>query len=140
MQMSIKYQFLQKESYVNKSSFKYFIGSDNNDDIMPLCIKLPQMLGYAKYFGSIKTIAFTICEKRLLKKYIKIWEKISNLMKKEFDSDNVQGNSGKYKKSYGDKVNTNFQGKQLPKEKHIIQMFVVDNAIISYWSKYKVLS
>ena len=41
MQMSIKYQFLKKNCILKKSSFKYFMGYDDNDDIMPLCIKLP---------------------------------------------------------------------------------------------------
>ena len=56
-------------------------------------------------------------------------------MKKEFDSNPVYGNSDKYAKtkmkSYGDKVNTNFQGKKT-KRKHIIQMFVIDNARFCY--------
>ena len=35
----------KKEPFSKKSSFKYFIGCDDNDDIRPLCIKLPQMMG-----------------------------------------------------------------------------------------------
>ena len=38
----------KKEPYGKKSSFKYFIGYNDNDDIRPLCIKLPQMIGYGK--------------------------------------------------------------------------------------------
>ena len=34
---------------VKKSSFKYFTGYNENDNIRPLCIKLPHMIGYAKY-------------------------------------------------------------------------------------------
>ena len=30
--------------------FKYFIGYNDNDVIRPLCVKLPQMTGYAKKF------------------------------------------------------------------------------------------
>ena len=41
-----------------KKSFKYFIGSSDNDDIRQLCIKLPQMIGFVKYFGSNKTMSF----------------------------------------------------------------------------------
>ena len=37
------------ESYSNKSSFKDFVLYDDNDNIRPLCIKLPQMSGYSKY-------------------------------------------------------------------------------------------
>ena len=41
----------KKESYGSKNSFKYFIGYDV-DVIRPLCIKLPQMIGYVKHFDS----------------------------------------------------------------------------------------
>ena len=40
----------KKEPFGTKNSFKYFIGYNDNDDIRPLCIKLPHMIGYAKYF------------------------------------------------------------------------------------------
>ena len=46
--------------------------------------------------------------------------KIISLMKTEFDSESIYGDSDKYIntkiKSYGDKVNTSFQGKKIPKE------------------------
>ena len=71
---------------------------------------------YAKYFDSNKNMSFKVRVKKH-KKYIKIWEKISSLVKKEFDSEPVYGISDKYTKtkikSYGDKVNTNFQGIKL---------------------------
>ena len=38
----------KKEPYGNKNSVKYFIGYNDNDIIRPLCIRLPQMTGYAK--------------------------------------------------------------------------------------------
>ena len=38
----------KKEPYGNKNSIKYFIGYNDNDIIRPLCIRLPQMTGYAK--------------------------------------------------------------------------------------------
>ena len=55
-----------------------------------------------------------------LKKYTKIWERVSSLMNIEFDSKPVYGDNDKYIKikikSYGDKINSNFQGKKIPKE------------------------
>ena len=45
----------KKGPYGKKSSFKYFIGYSDNDDIRPLCIELPQMIGYGKYLDSNKT-------------------------------------------------------------------------------------
>ena len=50
----------KKESYGTKSSLKYFIGYNDDDVIRPLCIKLPQMVGYVKHFDSNKTISFKV--------------------------------------------------------------------------------
>ena len=100
---------------VNKSSFKYFIGYNDNGVIRPLRIKHPQMIGY-----NDKKMSFKVIDKGLLKRYIKIWERINNLMGKELDSEPVHGHRDKYiktkMKSYGDKVNTHFQGEIVPKE------------------------
>ena len=40
----------KKEPYGTKNSFKYFIGYNDNDVIRPLCVRLPQMTGYARKF------------------------------------------------------------------------------------------
>ena len=53
--MLIKYEFLkknplEKEVYLNASS-----GHDDNDYMGPLCIMLPQMIGYVKCFDDNKT-------------------------------------------------------------------------------------
>ena len=37
----------KKEPYGTKNSYKYFIGYNDNDNIRPSCIRLPQMTGYA---------------------------------------------------------------------------------------------
>ena len=52
--MSIKYSFQKKSHMVQKNSLKYFIGYNDEDDIRPLCILLPQMIGYVKHFDSNK--------------------------------------------------------------------------------------
>ena len=110
----------KKESYGKKSSFKYFIGHNDDDIIKPLCIKLSQMIGYVKCFDSNKTMSFKATDKKLFKKYSKIWEKVSRLMNIRFDGEPVYGDNDKYIKTkiktYGDKVNTNFQGKKVSKE------------------------
>ena len=80
------------------------------------------MIGYAKCFGKNQSdvMSFKVINKEVLKKYTKIWEKISSLIGKEFDSEPVSGDNNKYIntkiKSYGDKINANFQGKEIPKE------------------------
>ena len=110
----------KKESYGKKSSFNYFIGYNDDDVIRPLCIKLPQMIGYVKYFDSNKAMSFKVTDKKLLKKYTKIWENVSSLMNIKFDSEPVYGDDDKYIKTkikiYGDTVHTNFQGKGVPKK------------------------
>ena len=47
-----------------KSSFKYFIEYNDDGDIRPLHIKLPQMIGYAKYFGTNKRMSFKVIDKK----------------------------------------------------------------------------
>ena len=110
----------KKESYGTKNSFKYFIRYNDDDVIRPLCIKFLQMIGYVKIFDSNKTMSFKVGDNKLLNKYSKIWERVSNLMNIEFDSEPVYGDNDKYIKTkikmYEDKVNTNFQGKKVPKE------------------------
>ena len=79
------------------------------------------MIRYAKYFDNNKTMSFKVSNKKLLKKYIKVWKKICSLMNKKCDNEPIYGDSDKYIKtkikSYGDKVNTNFPGKKIPKHK-----------------------
>ena len=78
------------------------------------------MVGYVKCFDSDKTITFKVIDKKLLKNCTKIWERVSSLMSIEYDSESVYGNNDKYIKTkiklYGDKINTNFQGKKIPNE------------------------
>ena len=78
------------------------------------------MIGYVKHFDSNKTMSSKVNDDKLLQKYNKIWENISNLLDIKFDSQLVYGDGDKYIKTkikmYGNRVNTNFQGKKVPKE------------------------
>ena len=85
----------EKESYGTKSSLEYFIGCNDDGVIRPLCIKLPQMIGYVKCFDSNKTMSFKATNKKLLKQYTKIWEKVSSLMNIKSDSEPVYGDNDK---------------------------------------------
>ena len=73
------------------------------------------MIGYVKYFDSNKTMSFKAIDNKLLKKYTKIWERVSSLMKIKFHKESANGGNDKYIKTklklYGDEVDTNFQGK-----------------------------
>ena len=58
---------------------------------------------------------------KAIKKYIEIWTKnISLIIGIEFDSESIYGDSDKdietKIRSYGGKINANFQGKKIPKE------------------------
>ena len=62
----------KKEPYgTKKNSFKYFIGYNDNDIIRPLCIRLPQMTGYARKFNENVTMSFIVKDKKLLKNIVK---------------------------------------------------------------------
>ena len=71
----------KKEPYGTKNSLKYFIGyNDDNDIIRPLCIRLPKMTGYTRKFDENATMSFRVNDKQFLKNYNKIWEKIEKLL------------------------------------------------------------
>ena len=82
------------------------------------------MIGYVKCFDSNKTMPFKVTDNKLVKECNKIWEGVSNLLSIKFDSEPVYGDNDKYIKIkinlYGDKINTNFQGKKNTKRKCII--------------------
>ena len=108
----------KKELYGTKNS--YILAYNDNDNIRPLCIKLPQMTGYIRKFNENLTMSFIIKDKKLLKKYIKIWETIEVLMKMTFESKPIYGEDVKYIKTkietYAGNIITNFHNK-IPKEK-----------------------
>ena len=60
----------KKEPYGTKNSYKYFIGYNDNDNIRPLCIRLPQMTGYARKFDE-NAMSFRVKDKQLLKNILK---------------------------------------------------------------------
>ena len=89
----------KKEPYGKKSSFKYFLGYNDDDFIRPLYIKLPEMIGYVKHLDSNETMSFKVNNNRLLRKYTIIWGKVSILMNIEFDSGPVYDDNDKYIKA-----------------------------------------
>ena len=126
----------KKEPYRTKNSHKYFNGYNDNDNIRPLCIKLPQMTGYARKFNENATMSFIVKDKKLLKKYTKIWETIEGLMKINFESKPVYGDHDKYIKTkikiYAGSIITNFHNKKMPKEKvpcRCLSIVMIDSVI-----------
>ena len=55
---------------LNDTTYKYFCGYLNNDVIKPLCVILPQMNRYIKYFDNGgKNMSFVTDDKELYEKY-----------------------------------------------------------------------
>ena len=133
--MLIKYWF-QKKNHMVQKFIEYFIGYNDGDVIRPLCIIIPQMIGYVKHVDSNKTMSFKVSDNKLLKKYNKIWEKVGNLLNIEFASEPVYGDGDKHikrkTKMYRDRVNTNFEGKKVAKENasyKFLSLIMLDSVI-----------
>ena len=79
------------------------------------------MTGYAKTFNENVTMSFRANNKQLLKNYNKIWEKVENILKIDFERKPVYGDDDKYIKRklkiYADKMVANFHNKKMPKQK-----------------------
>ena len=89
----------KNEPYGTKNSLKYFIGYNDNDIIRPLCIRLPQMTGYARKFDENATMSVRVNDKKPLKNYNKIWEKVEKLLNIDLESKSVYGDDDKYIKT-----------------------------------------
>ena len=72
----------------NNDTHKYFIGYLHDDDMIKLlCIILPQMSGYIKYFeNGGKNMSFKIEAEDVYLKYNEIWNKIKNMLNVKFHS------------------------------------------------------
>ena len=70
---------------INDTTYKYFCGYLNNDFIQPLCVILPQMGGYIKYFDSGgKNMSFVTDDKEVYEKYNEVWNVVKKLLKLKF--------------------------------------------------------
>ena len=74
MSVNIDQIVVSDKSNYNEDDSKYFIGYQKYEIVKPLCIILPQMTGYIKYFeyGGMKTY-FLINDNKVWEKYKKIW-------------------------------------------------------------------
>ena len=76
---------VSKKWKINDTAYKHICGYLNNDTIQPLCVILPQMDRYIKYFDDGgKNMSFVTNDEEIYKKYNKIWEVIRNLLKIDF--------------------------------------------------------
>ena len=66
---------------ISDTTYKYLCGYLNNDAIQPLCVILPQMNGYIKYFNDGgKNMSFVTDDEEVYRKYNQIWEVVTKLL------------------------------------------------------------
>ena len=99
--------------------FKYFIGYKGGEIVKTLCIILPEMSGYIKYFeNGGKNMSFMIKNDDVLDKYNEIWNKIKKTLNVKFHSMPVYNE--KYIKAkireFNGVIKTNFLIDEVPKE------------------------
>ena len=103
----------------NNEGFKHFVGYLEGGIVKPLCIILPQMSGYIKYFeNGGKNMSLLIKDDEVWDKYDKIWDVIKDKLGIKFHSEPVY--EYKYLKAkvreFDSAVKTNFLGNDMPKE------------------------
>ena len=114
-QIVVSYKFKH-----NGEGFKHFIGYLEGETVKPLCIILPQMSGYIKYFeNGGKNMSFLIKDDEVWDKYDKIWDEIKdNKLGIKFHSEPVY----EYKclkakvREFDGVIKTNFLNNDIPKE------------------------
>ena len=101
------------------------------------------MIGYVKHFGADKRMSFKANDKKLFKIDIEIWEKISNLLGREFDSKTYYDENDKRYinskiKFFNGDITTIFQGKGMPKQRvpHDCYSLIILDSIIRRNDKY----
>ena len=105
-----KISISKPESYDKNNMKKYIIGYNDNTNI-PLQLFLPKITSYLNIFeDGTRKMSFLTDNNEFLERYTKIWEKISDLIDKKFDSDPVYNNKciNTKIKSYNNDVMTNF--------------------------------
>ena len=115
----INLDLVNLDQIVVSGGFKYFISYKEGEIVKPLCIILPQMTGYIKYFeNGGKNMSFVIKDDDVLDKYNEIWDKIKETLSIKFHSMPVYDE--KYIKAkvreFNGVIKTNFLGDEIPKE------------------------
>ena len=87
----------KKEPYGRNNSIIYFTGYNDNDIIGPLCLKLSKMTSYINESNENKNtiMPLTVNDEQLFKKYNKIWKKVENLMRTDYESKPFYGDDDK---------------------------------------------
>ena len=103
----------------SEEGFKYFIGYQEDEIVKPLCIILPQMNGYIKYFkNGGKNMSLLVKNSEVWEKYEDISDVIKNKLNIKFHTEPIYEN--KYLKTkvreFDGRIKTNFLGNNVPKE------------------------
>ena len=115
---------------LNDTTYKYFCGYLNNDVIKPLCVILPQINGYIKYFDDgRKNMSFVTDDEKVYEKYNEIWNVVKGLLKLKFAASPIRND--KYilakLKMFKKKNLTTFSNNIVPIEKnHYICIPAID--------------
>ena len=125
----------------NDEGFKYVIGYLKGEIVKPLCIILPQMRGYIKYFeNGSKNMSLFIKDDEMWDKYDNIWDVIKNKLNIKFHSEPVY--EYKYLKAkvrqFNGVIKINFLNNGMPKENmhySCIACITVDS-VINFNKKY----
>ena len=126
MSVSVNKIVVSNKFKLNEDWFKYFIGHQKGEIVRPLCIILPQMSGYIKYFeyGS-PNMSFLIKDEEVGGEYQQIWDVIKNKLKIKFHSEPVY--EYKYLKTkvreYDGVIKTKVLGNGIPKICIILALF-----------------
>ena len=110
---------------INNTTYKHICRYLNNDTIQPLCVILPQMDGYIKYFDDGgKNMLFVTDDEKIYEKYHELWEVIRNLLEIDFTVNPVR--DYKYlvaKLKIFDRINiTTFNNNSIPMEKKTLYL------------------
>ena len=113
-------QIVVSDKFIHyNKDFKHFISYLEGEIMKPLCIILPQMIGYIKYFeNGSKNMSFLIKDDVLWDKYDKIWDVIKDKLGIKFHSEPVY----KYKylktkvREFDGVIKANILGKDIPEE------------------------
>ena len=105
---------------INENTCKYYVGYCKDELVRPLCIIMPRMSGYVKYFDNGgKNISFLSDDKDVYEKYGAIWTKVGKLLKLKFSVNPIRDD--KYVccnlKIFGGVVWSTFTDNLVPMEK-----------------------
>ena len=100
----------------NNEAFKYFIGYQEGGIVKPLCIMLPQMSGYIKYFENCKNMSFLIKNDELWEKYEKVRDVIKNKLSIKLYSEPIyeQKHLKAKVREFDGVIKANFLGNDMP--------------------------